>query len=267
MSKIDQAMQGIHHMDQAAGADKWINNVHPLSKLLVTLVYIIVLVSYEKYNIIGLMGMCLYPIIIAIIGEIPMIESIKQIRIMLLLVCIIGIANPIFDRVEIGRMGDFVITSGMVSMMTLVIKGVLAVLASYMLIVTTTIEKICYAMRMIHIPKAVVTLILLIYRYLTVLLKEVARMTQAYHLRAPKQKGIHISAWGPFVGQLLLRTIDRAETVYESMLLRGYNGEFTGSQEKAIKAGDVVYVFFFTALILLLRALPIFAIVGNLWPM
>ena len=59
-----------------------------------------------------------------------------------------------------------------------------------------------------------------------VLLDEVSAMTQAYSLRAPGQKGIHISAWGTFLGQLLLRTMDRADDLYEAMMLRGFSGEF-----------------------------------------
>ena len=51
-------------------------------------------------------------------------------------------------------------------------------------------------------------------------------MIQAYSLRAPNQKGIHISAWGSFLGQLLLRSMDRAQELYYSMLLRGFRGEF-----------------------------------------
>ena len=58
------------------------------------------------------------------------------------------------------------------------------------------------------------------------LLDEVSAMTQAYSLRAPGQKGIHISAWGTFLGQLLLRTMDRADDLYEAMMLRGFSGEF-----------------------------------------
>ena len=40
------------------------------------------------------------------------------------------------------------------------------------------------------------------------------------------QKGIHISVWGSFLGQLLLRSMDRAQALYESMELRGFCGEF-----------------------------------------
>ena len=42
----------------------------------------------------------------------------------------------------------------------------------------------------------------------------------AYALRAPGEKGIHFRAWGSLLGQLLLRSVDRAQLVYESMLLR-----------------------------------------------
>ena len=80
-------------------------------------------------------------------------------------------------------------------MATLMLKGVFAVLASYLLILTTSMESICYALRLLHVPKIMVTMVLLIYRYVIVLLKEAERISQAYSLRAPAQKGIHYRAW------------------------------------------------------------------------
>lgn len=62
-----------------------------------------------------------------------------------------------------------------------------------------------------------VVVLLLTYRYLILLLQEGSRMSAAYALRAPYSKGIAFNAWGTLVGQLLLRSIDRAQTVYESM--------------------------------------------------
>ena len=75
-------------------------------------------------------------------------------------------------------------------------------------------------------PKLLTALLLLTYRYVEVLLEQAGIMTTAYHLRAPGQKGIAVSAWGSFLGQLLLRSMDRAEDLYESMELRGFTGEF-----------------------------------------
>ena len=87
-------------------------------------------------------------------------------------------------------------------------------------------EQICYALRKIHVPQILVTVLLLIYRYLVLMMKEADRITQAYLLRAPGEKGIRKSAWGSVAGQMLLRSMDRAQRVYESMTLRGFRGEF-----------------------------------------
>lgn len=53
-----------------------------------------------------------------------------------------------------------------------------------------------------------------------------AEVVQAYELRAPGQKGIHFKVWGSLMGQMLLRSMDRAEVIYESMCLRGFDGVF-----------------------------------------
>lgn len=106
-------------------------------------------------------------------------------------------------------------------MVTLIVKGIFTVCAAYFLIVTTLIEKICYGLRRLYIPKGIIIVIMLIYRYIIVLLEETELMIQAYKLRAPYQNEINIKVWGSFLGQLLLRSIDRAETLYESMLIRG----------------------------------------------
>jgi len=264
MGKINEAVQGIHYIDVVSTQDKWINNIHPLAKLLVTFSYILAVVSFDKYDIAGLAGMSIYLLAITILGEISIKQSIKQIKVVLALVCIVGIANPFFDRMEMGKIGDIVITGGMVSMFSLMLKGIFAVFASYLLVATTSIERICYALRMLHAPKGFVTLILLIYRYIIVLLKEVERITQAYQLRAPKQKGIHMKVWGSLVGQLLLRSIDRAQVVYESMTLRGYDGEFAGSMKTESKAGSIGYFIIWILLIVIFRTIPVFIVIGNI---
>jgi len=47
-------------------------------------------------------------------------------------------------------------------------------------------------------------------------------------LRSPLQNenGIHIKDWGAFAGQLVLRTFDRAQRVYQAMCVRGFTGEY-----------------------------------------
>lgn len=264
MSKINDAIYEIEHLSEMAQQDQWINLIHPLVKFFITILYIIIVVSFPKYNLSGLLSMMMYPLIVFIVSDLSFKEAVGRLRIVLPLVCIVGILNPFFDRQILFTIGAFQVTGGLMSMITLMLKGIFTVLASYLLIVTTTIEKICYAMRLIHIPKIMVTQILLIYRYIRVLLGEVKRIMQAYSLRAPNQKGIHFKAWGSLVGQLLLRSMDRADIVYESMCLRGYNGEFDYGHI-SFKNSDLLYLIFWVTIIILFRFVPVFELVGGLF--
>ena len=90
-------------------------------------------------------------------------------------------------------------------------------------------------------------------------------MQQAYSLRAPGQKGIHISAWGSFLGQLLLRSMDRAQALYESMELRGFSGEFPGAVRGRSSAASWPYALVCPALMLLARYFDLSALMGGLF--
>ena len=248
-----------------ASADRRMNRIHPLVKFVVTVFYIAVTVSFGKYNLTGLLSMALYLIYLYGMGDLKLSETLYRLRVILPIVCVVGLFNPFFDREVLTTIGGFGISGGVISMITLMLKGIFSVLATYAMIATTGIEKLCYALRLLHIPKILVTQILLIYRYISVLLAEANRMVQAYSLRAPGQKGIHFKVWGSLAGQLLLRSMDRAQAVYESMCLRGYTGEFYYAGRIRAKGSDYAYLIGWIIVIALLRTVPVFEIVGGLF--
>lgn len=263
MSGIGNAIYEIHAMDTLAARDQWVNQLHPLVKFVLTVVYIAVTVSFPKYDVIGLAGMVVYPLAIFLLGELSFWDSLKRLRVVLPFLCLVGLFNPLFDR-NVIVIGQTAINAGVLSMVTLILKGVFAVLASYLLIATTSIEKLCYAFGMLHLPRAIITQILLTYRYITVLLAEAGRITQAYALRAPHQKGVHFKVWGSLTGQMLLRSMDRANEVYESMLLRGYQGDYGYMREWIAFGGrDALYFLLWIGIFALFRAYPILLVAGD----
>ena len=106
----------------------------------------------------------------------------------------------------------------------------------------------------------------MIYRYIFVLLDEVKKITLAYSLRAPGQKGIHFKVWGSLVGNLFLRTMDRSTDVYEAMCLRGFSGDFTETRTKKSAKQiiiDLIYFVGLSTIFICFRIFPIFTLVGN----
>ena len=265
MSKITDAITEIHSLETLSRGPGFVNRLHPLGKLLLTVFYIAVTVSFPKYSLPGLITMAVYPAAVFLVADLSFGEALRRLRVVLPLVCVVGILNPFFDRTPVLTIGTLAVSGGVLSMVTLMVKAVLTVLAGYLLIATTPIEEICRALRLLHLPKVFTVVVLLIYRYVTVLLAEARRITQAYSLRAPGQKGVAWKAWGPLLGQMLLRSMDRAEGVYDAMLLRGFTGEFAAGREAKLRPADILWPLVWMLILLALRLFPVTSWIGNLF--
>lgn len=103
MNKLGNALYEIHHMDMLAAKGPVVNKIHPLVKLILTIAFLTVTMSFPKYDLTGLLRMGIYPIVLFIVGEISFRDSIHRLRIVLPLICFVGLFNPIFDRQVIGH--------------------------------------------------------------------------------------------------------------------------------------------------------------------
>lgn len=268
MNKVQTVIRELHILDEKVNRDVWINNIHPVAKLLVTFCYLLILMSFDKKEITTLLSMSLYLIIITITADISVINIIKRLWFLFLTITLFACINPVFDRSVYTYLGSIAITTGMISAITLAIKGYFALVAVSILSETTSLNDICYALNCLFVPKIITTMIYLINRYMMMLLQETNRVMNAYSLRAPKDKGIKKKAWGAFLGNMILRSIDRAERVYESMLLRGFDGSFYYKNKSENNSKNKIASLFFTVMcvvcFIIFRFIPVFKIAGEL---
>ena len=265
MNKMEKALFELNEMDDLAAMDSPIHDLNPAAKLITTIAYIFITVSFHKYDLSGIVVMVLWPVFLFQLSSIPVRTCFYKLRIVLPLVMAVGLFNPFYDRTVLVHLGNIGVSGGVVSMITLMLKGVFCLMASFLLIATTSIDSLCQALRRMHVPGVLVTLLLLTYRYVGVLTEELAVMTDAYHLRAPGQKGIHVSAWGSFMGQLLLRSMDRAQELYSSMQLRGYHDHFHYAPSKPFRGKDAAYMIGWILVFLLVRYVNVAQLLGSLF--
>lgn len=264
MIRLDRSLSQIHSIERKAWQNGWLNQFHPLCKLIITIYFVILTVSFSKYDLTGLLGMILYLVILFQLGDYSLMDGFQRMKLIFPILVIMGIANPFFDRTVLTHIGTLPLTGGMISMCTLLIKGLFTVFAAYLLVISTPIEKICHALRLLHLPKILVTVVLLIYRYLTLFMEEALLLSQAYALRAPLQKGVQFRSWGSLIGQFLLRSIDRSREIFQSMLLRGYTGDYEAESQSSFNGKDFIFLICFGISLTLLRIFPVFTIVGKL---
>lgn len=263
MNKINHAVYDLREMDELAAQRSPIHALHPAAKLFTTIAYILFTVSFHKYDLNRLFVMILYPAVMFALSGVSVRTCFYKLRFVLPLVCAVGLFNPLLDRAVLLTVGSVRVSGGVISMITLMLKGVFCLSASFLLVATTPIDSLCAALRQMHVPGLLVTLLLLTFRYVSVMLEEVEVMTEAYQLRAPAQKGIHISAWGSFLGQLLLRSMDRAEDLYSSMQLRGFHGEFYYARFARLTAKDIGFFALWMAVLALFRWVDLAQMLGQ----
>jgi cobalt/nickel transport system permease protein len=112
---------------------------------------------------------------------------------------------------------------GLVVFLTILIKSTLCLLTMVLLANTTPFAELLRVLRRAGAPAIFVTALALLYRYLFVLVDEAERMHRARACRTFTNKRSH--RWrtlATVVGQLFVRSTERAERIYAAMLARGW---------------------------------------------
>lgn len=261
MANIEKSINGFRLLDDFARKDSAVHKIHPLITFLVSIAFIGIITSFGQYEIIMLLPFILYPVIIFSITKIPAAPIFKRALIVMPLILGIGLFAVLFDR-NVIIWGTTLYYAGWFNFVSLIIKYGLIVITSLLMISVTGIDKLSYAMRMIRIPKLLVLQIMLTYRYISVIGEQIVITVRAYRLRSYGKKGIHKTAWGSLVGQLILRTYERSQYIYRAMLLRGFNGDYHPGSSQAIELKDIAYLTVWIAFFVVARIFDIPTLIG-----
>jgi cobalt/nickel transport system permease protein len=242
MKKIDRTTFHIRLFDERPKQSTAIHRLHPISKLFVTLAYLFVIASFEKYDALELIPLIVYPMMVTMLADLPLRSLSKQMLLALPFIAGIGITQPFFADGEIALFGQMTISAGWLIFFTLLLKGMLTVWATLLLFATTGADKIGAALIALRTPKPLVLQFLLTYRYLSLFVEEAKRIWNAYSLRAPREKAIRLHIWATMLGQMLLRSFERAERIYHAMKLRGFTIEQYEMTKQKWTTKDTAYV-------------------------
>jgi cobalt/nickel transport system permease protein len=223
-----------------------------VTKLSVVLLYTLLLVSFGKYEVVSILPFIFFPVYLAAVGGVSPKPLLKRLVWVEPMIITVGLLNPLFDHSTIFAWGHE-ISAGWLTSASIILKGTLAVTAALLLIATTGMEGVSLSMRKLGVPKIFVLQMTMTYRYLSVLLEETARTIQAHSLRALGHNGLGRQTWGPLLGQILLRTVDRAQRVYNAMLLRGFTGEYRTGGTAVFGKSDALFILLWSAFFIVSR--------------
>ena len=124
---------------------------------------------------------------------------------------------------------------GLVRFISIALKSWISVQAAIILASSTPFPNLLAAMRAIRIPRLLVAIFALMWRYLFVLVDEVLRLTRARAARSGHSDRTDLhpgGSWpwrarvtGGMAGNLFMRALERSDRIYMAMVSRGYDGE------------------------------------------
>lgn len=263
MLKLAESLNKISSLEELAENKSVVHSLHPMAKLITTLVFLVMVISFNKYNISGLIPFFIYPILMMSLGDIPFGSVLSRLLAALPFSFFAGLSNLFLDRAVAFYWGAIPVSYGVLSFSSIILKTVLTVMAVLILIAATSMDRIACQLIRLRVPRIFVIQLMLTYRYLSVLITEALNMATAYHLRSARQKGIKIIHIGSFLGQLLLRSFDRAERIYYAMKLRGFSGDYRFAQSGRLNGKDIAYTVILSLAFILMRYFNISLLIGN----
>jgi cobalt/nickel transport system permease protein len=260
---LDTAYYDLGRLDLFAEKRTRIHQLDPRVKVATTFLFIIYVVSFDKYEIARLLPFFLFPAVIIGIADLPFGYFLRKLIIVSPFVIFIGIFNPLIDREIILQVGTLQISGGWISLISILLRFILTVGAALLLIATTGFSAICMAMEKLGTPRIFAVQLLMLYRYVFVLIEESIRLIRAYTLRAFAKNKIRYPIFKQLVGNLLLRTLDRAQRIHMAMLSRAFTGKIKIARQFKFGTAEFLYLAGCSALFTFIRFVNISELLGK----
>ncbi len=160
--------------------------------------------------------------------------------------------------------------AGLVRFASILVRSWLSVQMAILLTAVTQFPDLMHALRHLHMPHILISIISFMYRYLFVLADETTRLLRARESRSARPAtggGGGSLIWratvaGNMVGQLFLRSIERSDRVYNAMLSRGYQGRLMTMNPHVMSGRDWLVLGVALLLIVLVQLIGYLQMLG-----
>lgn len=240
-------------LDRWSRARSPVHALDPRAKLLVTLAFALAVVSLNKYALGEQLPFFLFPIFLLARSGVPFSLVARRVLAIAPFAALVGLFNPLFDSEPFLHLGGVAVSGGWISFASILLRGLLTISALVLLVATTDIPALASAAERLGVPGVFVTQMLGLYRYLFLLSGEAGRVLQAYRLRSGHGRPPSWRIFAGILGQLLLRSLKRAERIHQAMLCRGFDGETRRMNRLAFTRQDGIFLLGWLAVFAVFR--------------
>jgi cobalt/nickel transport system permease protein len=221
-----------------------LHRLDPRVKLCLAAVFVLCTALSESI-VVSCTALVLGAVLVAVAG-LKVAQVLRRMRILLLFILLLWITLPLStpgaSLYTIGRLS--VSMEGLQQALAITLKATAIILLAIALLGTSSVFSLVHALSHFHLPRKLLYLFFLSYRYVHVLGMEYSRLRDAMSVRAFRPgTNIHtFRSYGYLVGMLLVRSFERSDRIYHAMLCRGFQGRFYLLHHFHMHRSDTVFL-------------------------
>ncbi len=248
----------MHHsfIDKYGGLGSFIHRLDPTIKIISCLTCICFVIFTPPDRFLQFAGYFVLIFALILLSKVPIGYILKRSLVIVPFVILVTLFLPFLKEGEvagswsIGLLSLTITYDGLWIFWNVLIKSYLAILSVILLTSTTKFRDLLKGLEKLCIPKILIMLLSFMYRYIFVLIDEVQRMEQARRARYFGKNYVRqIKTFSSMIALLFIRTYERAETIYQSMRARGFDGEILTLSSSHVRRADVFYFIIFVGVL------------------
>ncbi len=244
-----------HFLDKYSQLDSPVHRLDPRVKISAALAAIILITTEPVSG--RLVHLAIYAVIILFIAglsRIPVRYLLKRMLIISPFILMAAIFYPV-SQVQISELSLISDWRPLAEAgLSVFLKASLALLILLLLSSTEKFHRLLRALRRMKVPSIVTTISALLYRYIFLLSDERLKTARARESRTPGVlRTNRLKVYGNQAAVIFYRSWERSQVIYQSMLSRGFTGEFPDTQEMKLRGSDIVFSLLFFGLLLLVK--------------
>jgi cobalt/nickel transport system permease protein len=264
VSRLEALLREVQSLETIAEQSTWLSRIDPRAAIIVTAAFILVVVSFDRYVVAALLPMAIFPVVLARLGNVSLQRIGSKVLLAMPFATMVGLFNPVFDTATRMDLLGHAVSGGWLSLISILLRAALTVAAALILVNVIGIYRLCAALDRMGIPSVLTIQLTMMFRYILTLSGELVRMNLARELRSYSSKPMSLAVYGPLLGHLMLRTLERAQRIHQAMLSRGFDGHLTVRHTQSWQWVDTVFLTFCLSAIILLRTTDLATSLGHL---
>ncbi len=258
------SQRAARELDRLGYAESPLHRLDARAKLLVCAAYVVCVASFPRYEVAALLPFVALPAALAAFGHVALRPVLRLVLAASPFAVLVGLANPFLDTRAAARIAGVVVSGGVLSFASIVMRFLLCSTTLLLLVATTSLPRLARGMRRLGTPAALTVQLQMLYRYLFLLVEEGERLSAARLLREPGRRLPRLATARGMLYMLLHRTWERGDRVYRCMQVRGFRGDLPPLSAEVFRPADGLFLAAGVTFCLLARLLPLTGWAGQL---